>query len=63
MLIYINVNHIFSFCPLISADGKIIYDIIMLKVNGHKDILAIKYNYENFKDNILKLHSNHTHIV
>jgi hypothetical protein len=61
--ICININHIIYFEQFHCIDGKIDHEKTVLQLIGSDDILVIKYNYYNFKDNILKLHSNHTHIV
>lgn len=61
--IYININHIISFQPFYYSNGKKSYDRTIITLIGYDDRLIIKANFENFKDNILKLHSNHTHIV
>jgi hypothetical protein len=61
--IYININHIISFQPYYYNNGEISYDRTIITLIGYDDRLIIKANFENFKDNILKLHSNHTHIV
>jgi hypothetical protein len=59
----INVNHIISFQPFYYSNGKISHNLTIITLIGYDDKLTIRANFENFKDNILKLHSNHTHIV
>lgn len=60
---YINIDHIVYFAPYYFMDNQIDYTRMIIKLIGEKDPLRIKYNIENFKDNLIKLHSNHTHII
>jgi hypothetical protein len=53
---YININHIIYFKPCYFLNKEIDYTRVALRLIGEKDILIIKCNIENFKDNLIKLH-------
>lgn len=60
---YININDIVYFSPYYLSMDKIDYTKMIIQLTGIKEPIQVKCNIENFKDELIKLHSNNTHIV